>query len=985
MASQEQKMLDVMAEQHVVVFGGENTVAEPHLLPDNEGSKVRDAEIVSGALKPLKGLGTGEYIDSGDYSKYKAFAKYRKTGGWHGASVLTSYTVWNDQLVFSVEGGGGTYKPGIVLTEGGTAKDYELGITGPTVDAYTPAAGSIDFSARAVQAALLRADTTREKDKVESAIHQIYHDYTAEAATTEAGATDTSPPEGDVYLMVDPVLDGADRYPAKNFNHFLIGFDDTNVSGVTFEISYPGEYANWQAHWLYSVDDGLGKEWPKLDVIEDESDGFKEAGTKTLRFNTPPDWGKITLGVYNLYWIQIAFTNVTYEAAGYKAPRASRILRTEASAKKGFHGKYKYKFTYGNTTHGVESAPISPPTKTQYVIEIDATYTVDVTIPVPVPPHTSGGKYYGASGNEMQVDGVRIYRTVADGEEFYWVDTVASGVTTYNDTTYDNELLLRPPMMSEQNFKPGYLDESGDGTYTQPNQIAGITFHKGLFFAVAGETQSTIVWSKPNTPHAWRLDDNLILDARIQGVCSADFGLVVVTDEGPYVISGITESGMSFLTPHPVPGPWNCKSHYAIVKTPYGIMWPSRDAVVVYDGVAVRDITTHKLGSIPYESLDALHAKWYKNQYIMMSDKGTLILDFRDGYQNLRFIEYGWAGSSTFNTNYAFFASYYDAETDKLWVSKADGKRYEWQDAAASYIDFHYTTKEYRSRDLVSEKVWDRIEITYKGTTADSSEIVVTPIIDGTELTSTTLYNATSRSKAIVYLPVGSAGRGKGLQLRFVGGGGATRGTVYDAVIYYDEVKRFDAAFLFEKAVVTTDGLCDLCLFLDGSAVSGIYARWRVSATGVREYDIFFPPTTIGNLPQIRCYANTGGTTPSNNMKSVRYAVYPDEQPNQRLILRGARVAHTTSGQIDLFVDGVSKTASSPTTLTGDAETYVFCTPVTMGKRPQAIWYYDKTGGGSGYPYPTYSVQIAEWITEPVSSWSEESYFDRVQVIAEGG
>ncbi len=1001
---QELNFFDTLMQTRVMRFGGINAVKEPHLLSESEAMDARDCDFSSGALLPMR-----ENHKVGDLTNCRTFTRLRnRTGGaiddeWPSSDIVITHESWDDHLVYTEDGSpdGLVHRPKIILNETGNPT-HLLGITPPDVEA----AAASGFAGGAKFGVVEFWDVWRGVPPSGSGITPSDDKLLGNYAIA---SKDTAP--DDTPLSVDPNIHSEDPRVNNNIafkipitaGQIVIDVSTAGVcSGGVYELIF--QYKKADGEW-YNVAGPItqqywsGSAWTAYGVGDFP---FKIGGWNQFTWTPPSD----NVGIYRFVY------NTFNGGAITQYPKARRVWHAAQGETTRppdddpfyFNGTYQYAVVFVNETHGVISAPWSP--NDDWSV-ISCTFPTDVSAvsiaSIPQPPVFTGGKYYGASPSgaiyELPVEKIWLFRTTANGSEFYFLASGTPGsFSSYTDTTSDTDLLLNRPLESEDNHTPGWYPD-GDGTYTR-TFLRMIVFHKNRFYATGGPNNSVLFFSNTDDPHAWGLSQFIPFPVTILALHSTDAGLLVITEKGPWILSGTDATSM---VKQQLEGSWNCASMRAIVSTEYGVIWPATDAIVMLDLSTgrIRDLSTPVLGTIEIKAASYMSAQYWKKQYLLFTDVGTLVADFTRLHSTnqgvvpeWKLFGWDWDGTAQFNplsgesvrARFEINDSYYDAIDDKVYVLTEDpsspgtGDLYMWQGCdgedgrADSYVNMWYLSGETAGDDLHDLKIFDFLEVTVSDIPSGES-LTVHVGIDGTTKANRVFSGpVTGTVTHLVYLPIAKADcTGYKAQILVYG-----IGKFYQATLHYQSLKKYQVQTLFHRALVTTHEACDIVLHCDFGNMT-TYPRWRINATTPTEVDCHFDANTVGFIPRIRCYVQGAGTTvPSTAIKTLRWLIDRDEAMDELSVLHGARVGHRASASFQLYADGTAKGTTQ--TVSGDNETPLFFPAATKGKRAQAVWW----ASISTYHVPSPSIQVLEWWWSPEKDYLQRVVAHAVRFISRG-
>jgi len=320
----------------------------------------------------------------------------------------------------------------------------------------------------------------------------------------------------------------------------------------------------------------------------------------------------------------------------------------------------------------------------------------------------------------------------------FQVAEVAIATTSYTDDDADATLQENIPFLRER-YKPVE-------TYTKilyrSKRIFGIGvtgYKKFLWFGQPYEPQALDAsWDGYNTT-TFEDDDNIALyelGGHIYIGGKTGFMRLRGTSPGDYVLD-------------PTPATVGPESHEICTITPFGIIFPRRDGIYLFNGYTsslivpqVKDL----LANVNWSSISVARAVWDGRFYRLFYPSGSatandreLTLDFILGMQNVRCGE-GDRAISAVVFDKATQTIYYGTSAGVLGTATGSGSR-----------SFEITTKEYVSTDLLTSGT---VGLLHYDVDTKGDDLTITPIYDGVDQATITL-NHNGRTKSQVTLPKG--------------------------------------------------------------------------------------------------------------------------------------------------------------------------------------------------------------------------------------
>ena len=129
---------------------------------------------------------------------------------------------------------------------------------------------------------------------------------------------------------------------------------------------------------------------------------------------------------------------------------------------------------------------------------------------------------------------INIYRTIADGGTFFYVDRISTGSNIYKDTTDDVKISLNRSLnLAALNYPPLSI-ETGDEAWTT---VGGkyLTVEDGTFYLAY---KDRVYLSAQDNPHGWDPARFLEFDDEVTGIAAEDRGVLVFTKNRTYHVTG---------------------------------------------------------------------------------------------------------------------------------------------------------------------------------------------------------------------------------------------------------------------------------------------------------------------------------------------------------------------------------------------------------------------------------------------------------------
>ena len=284
------------------------------------------------------------------------------------------------------------------------------------------------------------------------------------------------------------------------------------------------------------------------------------------------------------YWSDIANTGKQYEDGramrlGIAPPSTRLTITSQApSAGDGLTGNINYVYTYYDPLSGSESPP-SPPSITLDLLGAEAGKAIVISDIIPSP-----------EGYET-----RLYRIGG-------IITAYSAVVTVPDST-----LSYVDQLSFSEIQAIILDTLR--AYPPPAGLQHLTQHQGRFYGSVG---SKLYFSAAGKPDSWYALDFIGFDDVVKGIVSVANGLIVMTIDKAWTITGI--SPIQFVK-HTLSDSEGCIGFASIAVNSGTAVWLSGSGFVMSNGSSVQNISIDKMGR--FEALTPLGAAFVDKRYFL--------------------------------------------------------------------------------------------------------------------------------------------------------------------------------------------------------------------------------------------------------------------------------------------------------------------------------------------------------------------------------
>lgn len=374
--------------------------------------------------------------------------------------------------------------------------------------------------------------------------------------------------------------------------------------------------------------------------------------------------------------------------------------------------------SYINAKYSEESAP-GPPTP-----PIDVKGNMKITLTNFVLPTGTGNNiiYY------------RVYRTTTSADEtalFQLVPTGRDGTGAFiydmpvSETEFIDLDIESEPQAIYQNLSEEIPSEGWDNL---PDEAFGLTqYQNGILAAIYDQSvlisEAFIPYAFPRGVNNSRLNNSYEFEYLPVAIAAYRDMLIVGTAANPYVLTG---SDPAYLSKTKLPFNQACLSSMCV--TEIGVIYPSKDGLVVCDGITVAPMTTDTWTKEQWQALGPENLKmfYYKDKLI------GFYVGTSTGFM------YNFKTSKTVETlnlgEFIFYDGTIIEEESKLYLLLKDDTLYyvyEWEGSTTPYDqtwEGYFHTKDTSLFSMV------RVDADF-----NSNDVVLTLTVDGVELSDITL------------------------------------------------------------------------------------------------------------------------------------------------------------------------------------------------------------------------------------------------------
>jgi len=233
-------------------------------------------------------------------------------------------------------------------------------------------------------------------------------------------------------------------------------------------------------------------------------------------------------------------------------------------------------------------------------------------------PTTFGGANTTYTLNNYETGAViRIYRTNTGTQStgFQYVGEAAITAGTYVDVVPSSQLA---EVLSTTEWQG------------PPDDLEGLTdMGNGI---LAGFADNTLYFSEPYLPHAWPTANAVPIASEIVGIKASPQGLVVGTDENPYIVQGTSPNAMR---PIRLTSRQSCASRRSMVEMEGYVIYASPDGLMAVDGNDVINLTEETHDRADWQLLQPalMVGFYYEGRYVGYNGDlvDSIIVDVRGG------------------------------------------------------------------------------------------------------------------------------------------------------------------------------------------------------------------------------------------------------------------------------------------------------------------------------------------------------------------
>lgn len=350
---------------------------------------------------------------------------------------------------------------------------------------------------------------------------------------------------------------------------------------------------------------------------------------------------------------QKSSNGTTWYNVGIDKP-STQITTISVATPGNLTGTYQWCYTYYNSVDGTESMP--------------NTFSPEVVI-------TAGKATFDVvASTDQQVTNIRLYRL--GGNLLYM--TMVVELTNTNQTYLDNIAdidVTSTSLSSENNGVPQ----------------SGLQFLSEFNTMIFGAKGAILYFTDIAYPNYWGPFNFIEFEADITAIGVTVNGLLVFTASRTYTITGTEPGG---LTRYLLSSYQGCKSHRSIQFLNGGCLFVSNDGVCVSDGAQIKVISNLKFNKL---ELNVIDSAIYNDEYYLMLDTSTFIVDFKSGNPIFK------------NIDIIGQCIYYSHTLDNLYYSKSNAIYSCF--TSSSKRSLHYKSGKISEGSLTNRKNYNNVYI----------------------------------------------------------------------------------------------------------------------------------------------------------------------------------------------------------------------------------------------------------------------------------
>lgn len=244
---------------------------------------------------------------------------------------------------------------------------------------------------------------------------------------------------------------------------------------------------------------------------------------------------------------------------------------------------YRFLFRDNYTRNGGVIFEVLGPT-TEVSVTGKSIQTVATNEITDIPVLSNGGENnYNTAGITVE-----IYRTIENGTNFFFVDRVTNGTTTYNDETTDDTLVTHAPLYTE-----GGVFDNDPPPVSKYLHVTERAAYYANILDTGEQLSNEVRQSRPGIVEAVPASFSVQVDGEIVGLSSVRSVPVIFCKTAIYRIDGIIDDfGQGQMIAVKISDKIGCAGHTSIVQTIDALYFAGSNGFYATDGYKVTPIST---------------------------------------------------------------------------------------------------------------------------------------------------------------------------------------------------------------------------------------------------------------------------------------------------------------------------------------------------------------------------------------------------------
>jgi hypothetical protein len=271
---------------------------------------------------------------------------------------------------------------------------------------------------------------------------------------------------------------------------------------------------------------------------------------------------------------------------------------------------------------------------------------------------------------------IRVYRTNTSvtGAEFQYVGEFDIDAFNFSTGTFTDDV-------ADADLGEVLPTEDYEGINASLSGLTGLS--SGI---MAGFVGNTLHLSEPYLPHAWPSEYTYSFDYSIVAIGHFGTNIVVLTEGFPYIVFGQSPDSMSKQR---LPGFFPCTAKRGAVSTPFGVVYPSHEGMILLNHEGPRVLTEDYLTPDEWEAYTPteIHGNFFNSKYFgFYNNDAGFILDI----QNNLFVTLQDYRKATYRSvaGGKFYTIYTEPSTNETNIEEWEGDDY-------NYMYFTWKSKKF--------------------------------------------------------------------------------------------------------------------------------------------------------------------------------------------------------------------------------------------------------------------------------------------------